>query len=95
MSIYRTDAPEFELSRIEWAAGDDGEVSVHCTGPQILLCTAGEVFVTADDGERLELGRGQSVWLPAADPAVRLRPTGTGRVQVFGATAGSSVDAPC
>ena len=95
ISIYRTDAPEFELSRIEWAAGDDGEVSVHCTGPQILLCTAGEVFVTADDGERLELGRGQSVWLPAADPAVRLRPTGTGRVQVFGATAGSSVDAPC
>jgi mannose-6-phosphate isomerase len=92
-SVYRTDAPEFELSRVEWAAGDDGEVTVHCTGPQILLCTAGELLVTAEDGERLELARGQSVWLPAADPAVRLRPTGSGRVQVFSATAGTPVDA--
>jgi mannose-6-phosphate isomerase len=92
-SVYRTDAPEFELSRVEWAAGDDGEVTVHCTGPQILLCTAGELLVTAEDGERLELGRGQSVWLPAADPAVRLRPTGSDRVQVFSATPGTPVDA--
>jgi len=89
MSVYHTDAPEFELSRLEWPAGDDGEVVVDCPGPQILLCTAGELLVTADDGEQVKLGRGQSVWLPAADPAVRLAPSGPGPVQLFRATAGT------
>ncbi len=89
MSVYRTDAPEFELSRIEWAAGDDGEVAVDNVGPQILLCTAGALRVTADDGEQVELRRGQSVWLPAADPAVLVRPLSGERTQVFRATAGS------
>lgn len=92
MSIYHTDAPEFELSRLDWAAGDDGDVLVHCSGPQILLCTAGELLVRAEDGEQVELGRGQSVWLPAADPAVRLTPVGDGPVQVFRATAGTCQD---
>jgi mannose-6-phosphate isomerase len=89
MSVYRTDAPEFELSRLEWPAGDDAAVMVDCTGPQILLCTAGELLVTADDGEQVELKRGQSVWLPAADPPVRLDPVGAGPIQAFRATAGT------
>jgi mannose-6-phosphate isomerase len=89
MSVYRTDAPEFELSRLEWAAGDDAAVMVDCSGPQILLCTAGDLLVTADDGEQVELTRGQSVWLPAADPAVRLRPLGAGPAQIFRATPGN------
>lgn len=89
MSVYHTDAPEFELSRIEWEAGDDGEVAVHDAGPQILLCTAGSLLVTADDGEQVELRRGQSVWLPAADPAVVVRPLSAERTQVFRATAGT------
>jgi mannose-6-phosphate isomerase len=61
-------------------------------GPQIVLCTAGEVVVNADDGERLQLGRGRSVWLPAADPAVRLVPVGTGPTRLFRATAGTCAD---
>ncbi len=89
LSVYRTDAPEFELSRIEWEAGDGDEVAVHDVGPQILLCTAGSLLVTADDGEKVELRRGQSVWLPAADPAVRVRPLSGDRTQVFRATAGT------
>jgi mannose-6-phosphate isomerase len=89
MSVYHTDAPEFELSRIEWEAGDDAEITVHDTGPQILLCTAGSLLVTADDGEQVELRRGQSVWLPAADPAVLVRPLDGERTQVFRATAGT------
>jgi mannose-6-phosphate isomerase len=89
MSVYRTDAPEFELSRLEWPAGDDAAVMVDCSGPQILLCTAGELLVTADDGEQVELRRGQSVWLPAADPAARLQPVGAGPAQIFRATAGT------
>ncbi|MFD8494422.1 mannose-6-phosphate isomerase, class I [Amycolatopsis sp. NPDC059657] len=89
LAVYHTDAPEFELSRIEWAADERDEILVHCTGPQILLCTAGTLRVLADDGEQVELGRGQSVWLPAADPAVRLKPVGESPVQVFRATAGT------
>ena len=80
LSVYRTDAPEFELSRVEWAAGQDDEIAVDSVGPQILLCTAGDLLVTADDGEKVELRRGQSVWLPAADPPVHVRPLGGVRV---------------
>jgi mannose-6-phosphate isomerase len=92
MAVYRTDAPEFELSRVEWAAGQDDETSVDSVGPQILLCTAGNLLVTADDGERVELRRGQSVWLPAADPPVKIRALGGERAQLFRATAGNCED---
>ncbi|MFF1609932.1 mannose-6-phosphate isomerase, class I [Amycolatopsis sp. NPDC058278] len=92
MAVYRTDAPEFELSRVEWAAGQDDEISVDSVGPQILLCTAGDLLVTADDGEKVELRRGQSVWLPAADPPVRVRALGGERAQLFRATAGNCED---
>ncbi len=92
MAVYRTDAPEFELSRVEWAAGQDDEISVDSVGPQILLCTAGDLLVTADDGEKVELRRGQSVWLPAADPPVRIRALGGERAQLFRATAGTCED---
>ena len=87
-AVYRTDAPEFELSRCEWAAGDDHELRVTPGLPQILLCTAGTVLVRAEDGRELELTRGQSMWLPASDPAVTVRPVGGERTQLFRATSG-------
>ena len=92
MAVYHTDAPEFELSRVEWASGQDDEITVDCTGPQILLCTAGDLLVSADDGEQVELRRGQSVWLPAADPPVRIRSLGGVRSQLFRATPGACDD---
>lgn len=91
-AVYRTETPEFELSRVEWADGDEGDDSeVRFAGgaPQILLCTAGELVVTAEDGERAELRRGQSAWLPASHPAVRVRPVGGPRTQLFRATPGT------
>ncbi|MEV6874794.1 mannose-6-phosphate isomerase, class I [Amycolatopsis sp. NPDC051128] len=92
MAIYHTDAPEFELSRAEWAEGEDDELTVDSVGPQILLCTAGDLMVTADDGEKVELRRGQSVWLPAADPPVKIRSLHGTRAQLFRATAGTCTD---
>ncbi|MDT7796883.1 MAG: mannose-6-phosphate isomerase, partial [Actinomycetota bacterium] len=92
MAIYRTDAPEFELSRVEWTEGEDDEVTVDSVGPQILLCTSGDLLVTADDGEKVELRRGQSVWLPAADPPVKIRPLDGAGAQLFRATAGACED---
>ncbi|HVW40486.1 MAG TPA: mannose-6-phosphate isomerase, class I [Amycolatopsis sp.] len=87
-AVYRTDAPEFELSRCEWPAGDDHELQVTPGLPQILLCTAGEIRVRAADGRELTLKRGQSMWLPATDPAVTVRPVGGDRTQLFRATSG-------
>lgn len=92
LAVYHTDAPEFELSRMRWEAGDATELVVDCTGPQILLCTEGDLLVTAQDGEQVELLRGQSVWLPAADPAVSVRPLGGEPAQLFRATAGTCED---
>lgn len=89
-AVYRTEAPEFELSRCEWAAGDRSELRVRNGRPQILLCTAGAVCVTATDGRSRELARGQSMWLPASNPSVTIRPIGEGRTQLFRATSGSA-----
>ncbi|WP_020670501.1 mannose-6-phosphate isomerase, class I [Amycolatopsis nigrescens] len=91
-AVYRTDAPEFELSRIEWDDTVRDEVAVDGTGPQILLCTAGALNVRADDGSEIRLTRGQSMWLAATDPAVRLRPADPGRIQLFLATPGTCLD---
>ncbi|TNC21283.1 mannose-6-phosphate isomerase, class I [Amycolatopsis alkalitolerans] len=87
-AIYHTGAPEFELSRCDWAAGEQADLRVETGKPQILLCTAGRVLVRAESGAELELRRGQSMWLPASDPPVHVRPSGEGRTQLFKATSG-------
>jgi mannose-6-phosphate isomerase len=93
---YRTDAPEFELSRLEWPSGrEDGaagdEVKLHHEGSQVLICTEGAVELTDASGASLRLRRGDSAWLPAmvcADGPVLVRPEGADRAQLFRATAG-------
>ena len=88
--VYRTTAPEFELSRIEWTAGDPrAEVKLEGGVPRILVCVDGGVRAASVDGRELTLRRGQSMWLPAADPDVVLAPVGDGRSRLFAATVGS------
>ena len=87
---FDTPAKEFRLSRLDWS--DDGRTPVELVtpGPQILLCTAGEVGVhLAGSADRrvLRLRRGASVWLSAGDPPVTLCP-GHGPVRVFRARSG-------
>ncbi|MBM7770042.1 mannose-6-phosphate isomerase [Actinokineospora baliensis] len=84
LRTYRTDAPEFELSRVEWAEGERDRVLVPAARPRIMVCTDGAVEV----GGRL-LGRGESAWVPASDPDLALTPVGTARAQVFLATVGA------
>ncbi|MFS8096477.1 mannose-6-phosphate isomerase, class I [Lentzea alba] len=83
--VYRTPAPEFELSRLDLV----NETRINHDGPQILICTAGAALLTNARGEELRLVRGQSVWLPASDPAVLVRPDGVESAQLFRATAGT------
>ncbi|SER83775.1 mannose-6-phosphate isomerase, type 1 [Actinokineospora terrae] len=84
LRAYRTDAPEFELSRVEWAPGQRDRVPLPVQRPQIMVCTDGEVEV---GGRRL--GRGQSAWVPACDVDLAVRPVGEGHTQVFVATVGA------
>ncbi|MGX7827777.1 mannose-6-phosphate isomerase, class I [Actinokineospora sp. 24-640] len=89
--VYRTDAPEFELSRVDWAEGEDDAVALGAPGPRILVCTGGAVEVSSGGGS-LIVTRGSSAWLSAADAAPTARPlVGTG-TQVFVATVGPPVD---
>lgn len=93
VSAYRTDAPEFELSRVEWPGGEEGDcVKLRHSGPQVLVCTAGEVELVTPGGDKLRLACGDSAWLPAADchpGPVAVRPTTEARTQLFRATAGT------
>jgi mannose-6-phosphate isomerase len=88
--VYRTEAPEFELSRIEWADGEPrAEVKLGGGLPRIMVCIDGGVRAATVDGQVLELCQGQSMWLPAADPDVVLTPVGNSAIRVFAATVGS------
>lgn len=91
--IYRTDAPEFELSRIEWAAGERGEVTLAGGVPRLLVCIDGAATVAAGGAHELALRRGQSMWVPASDPDIALTPADGERVRVFAATAGAEASA--
>ncbi|GGL11117.1 mannose-6-phosphate isomerase, class I [Sphaerisporangium melleum] len=75
--VFPTPSPEFRLRRLT-ATGEGGAVSpegsLRLEGgvPRILLCTEG----TATVGE-VRLGRGESVFVPAAEPFVAVTTTGT------------------
>jgi mannose-6-phosphate isomerase len=76
---YDTPAVEFLLRRFDGAPGSP--VSLPEGGPRILLCTAGQACIRSLGGE-LEIGRGASVWLGAADTDVTVEPRAEG-TQLF------------
>jgi mannose-6-phosphate isomerase len=65
VAIYDTPTPEFLLSRLTIAAGE--RVSLEGRGPEILLCTAGEVALSVAGRRRLALPRGASAYISADD----------------------------
>ncbi|MCC5033099.1 mannose-6-phosphate isomerase, class I [Streptomyces sp. WAC 00631] len=65
---YETPAEEFRLSRFARAEGEAPR-QLPSGRPQILLCTAGSVLLTADDGRRLELRPGDSAYAAAGESA--------------------------
>ncbi|MFC7221409.1 mannose-6-phosphate isomerase, class I [Streptomyces polyrhachis] len=77
-SAYDTPVDDFRLYRHDL---DDGPL--HLCGPQdapvpqILLCTDGSAELTAADGQHLELRRGESAYLPAAQSPVHVSGSGT------------------
>lgn len=95
--VYRTPAPEFQLSRLDWAAGDTEEAKLVGDGPQLLLNVAGTAVLEAGGptGDRtLQLARGAAAWVAAADPPVTVRSTGERECRVFRATVGATSGGP-
>ncbi|AHI01262.1 mannose-6-phosphate isomerase, class I [Kutzneria viridogrisea] len=91
--VYRTPAPEFELSRLQWPEGGGSPVSLDHVGPQILICVEGSVLLRAEDGSELALAKGDSAWLAATETPVDVRPATPGGTLVFRATAGACTPA--
>ena len=86
-TAYRTPAEEFQLTRLEWAAGELTPILLRGSWPQILLCTQGSAQLRSAEGGSVAVRRGGSVWLAAADAEVAVCP-GTGPVQLFRALPG-------
>jgi len=81
VSVYDSPAPEFRLYRAELGGGEVALPGVG--GARIALCTEGTAVLRAAGGA-LDVGRGESCYLSAADGAV----TGTGPAAVFIAASG-------
>ncbi len=85
---YPAPVPDFVLSRVDLAPGA-APVSYRPTGPEVLLCTAGSVDVTAD-GEVDALTPGRAVWVPASTGQVWL--SSAEGATVFRTRVGGTVD---
>lgn len=77
--VYETPAEEFTLSRFELSAGKS--TPLYYAGPQIVLCTEGEVRL-CDGVTELVIEKGGAAWLPAGEPPVELAARSE-RAQVF------------
>jgi mannose-6-phosphate isomerase len=86
-STYPTPVEDFRLSRLD--LGDQPSV-LPGGAPQILLCIAGAARLRDPSGHVLELRRGQSAYLSAADAGVSV----TGHGTVLLATVGAARSAP-
>ena len=65
---FDTPAPEFRLYLLDLAGPP---VTLPGAGPRILLCTEGACVLRSASGQALELARGDSCFIPAADGAVQ------------------------
>jgi len=86
-ATYPTAVDDFRLSRLDLG---DQPSALPGGGPQIVLCIAGAARLRDRSGHELELLRGQSAFLAAADAGVSI----TGHGTVLRATVGAVRSAP-
>jgi mannose-6-phosphate isomerase len=71
---YRTESPEFELSRI---APAEGPAQFRTSKPAILIGSTGEISAKTETGEAFRLVRGSTAFAPALDGTIVFSGTGT------------------
>ena len=86
-ATYPTAVDDFRLSRLDLG---DQPSALPGGGPQIVLCIAGAARLRDRSGHELELRRGQSAFLSAADAGVSV----TGHGTVLRAAVGAVRSAP-
>jgi mannose-6-phosphate isomerase len=79
---YDTPTPEFCLYRLD--LGPEA-IALPGAGPRILLCTEGAVVLRSQTGDTVEMRRGESCFVSAADVAM----SGTGPARAFLASPGA------
>lgn len=73
---YRPDVPEFELMVVVGTEADGSDAVLPETGPRIALCLRGGATL-ATGTEKLDLARGESAFVPAADGPLAVSGGGT------------------
>jgi mannose-6-phosphate isomerase len=81
-AVYRTPADDFRLSRLDLVTE---RAALPAGRPQLLLCVEGTAELQDSAGSGLELRRGQSVFIPAAESGVSI----CGKATVLRATTAS------
>lgn len=71
---YRTESPEFELSRVDPQAG---KAEFMATEPAIMIGATGEITAMATNGETFALARGKTAFVPALGGTIAFSGTGT------------------
>jgi mannose-6-phosphate isomerase len=72
VAAYDAHCPEFQMYRVLPGQGQS-PIELKVCGPEILLCTAGQMQLTAGDNEEaLVMRNGRSVFIPAATDVYRL-----------------------
>lgn len=85
--VYDTPTPEFRLSRLDITASAHPDPQREIDGPEIWLCTAGTLTVTAAHRPLVTLRSGEAIFVPASTGQIDLHGTGT----VFRAATGLSI----
>jgi mannose-6-phosphate isomerase len=75
--VFAPPVPEFALS-ISHPEHEDGSHTLPGDGPRLLVCVEGTIQATTDGGRQgLQLNRGESIFVPAADGPLTVKGSGT------------------
>ncbi len=88
-TAWKVPVDDFQLSRIRIPEHGVATASASITGPQIMLCTAGQVQVTTG-GTTVELTPGTSAFVTAQAGPIQVAATSSGDGELFRSAAGAS-----
>ncbi|SIN70618.1 mannose-6-phosphate isomerase, class I [Agromyces cerinus] len=91
VTSYRPGVPDFELYRVEPAAGAVGRSRVSLEGPAIVVVEGADVVISGGTGASVALGRGESVYVTPDEAALEISGPGIAWIATTGTTVQPSV----